>query len=132
MLEMDRDWKSAVEDLLTAWAMRPTRAEPLYQLAFGWRSREAWAVAYLFASRGATIPAPDDILFVGTPLYKWGLLFERSVAAWYVGERRQALADTKELLADEELPEPWRTHAQENLVFLQEALGVEGSAVHAQ
>jgi len=124
VLQMDRDWKAAVEALLAAWAMRPTRAEPLYQLAFGWRSREAWPVAYLFAARGATIPVPQDILFVDMPLYKWGLLFERSVAAWYVGEKDQALADTQALLADPELPEPWRAHAQGNVIFLEEALGV--------
>jgi tetratricopeptide (TPR) repeat protein len=115
LLQIDHDWAAAVDALLRAWSMRPTRAEPLFHLAYGWRNREAWPVAYLFASRGVYIPEPDDILYVDTPLYRWGLRFERSVAAWYVGERELARADSEELLADPELPEHWRAFAQDNL-----------------
>ncbi len=115
MLQFDRNWPAAVDALLRAWSMRPTRAEPLFYLAYGWRNREAWPAAHLFASRGVNIPEPDDILFVETPLYRWGLRFERSVAAWYVGERDLARADTEALLSDPLLPAHWRTFAEENL-----------------
>ena len=86
------DWPVAADSLLRAWSMRPTRAEPLYRLAFGWRIQGAWPAAYLFASRGVHIPVPDDILFVDIPIYRWGLPFERSVAAWYVGEQELSRA----------------------------------------
>ena len=58
LLQLESDWPAAVDALLRAWSMRPTRAEPLYHLAFGWRNREAWPAAYLFASRGVHIPSP--------------------------------------------------------------------------
>ena len=115
VLQVDSDWPAAMDALLRAWSMRPTRAEPLYHLAFGWRDREAWPAAYLFASRGVNIPEPDDILFVDTPIYRWGLRFERSVAAWYVGEQELARADTEDLLSDPKLPEHWRVWAEANL-----------------
>jgi len=115
VLQLESNWPAAVDALLRAWSMRPTRAEPLYYLAFGWRIREAWPAAYLFASRGVHIPEPDDILFVDTPLYRWGLRFERSVAAWYVGERELARSYTEELLSDPDLPDHWRVFAEENL-----------------
>jgi tetratricopeptide (TPR) repeat protein len=115
LLQLETNWPHAVGALLMAWSMRPTRAEPLYYLAYGWRNREAWSAAYLFASRGVHIPEPDDILFVDSAIYRWGLRFERSVAAWYVGERELSHQDTKELLADPELPDPWRQFAHENL-----------------
>lgn len=115
VLQLERNWPAAVDALLRAWSMRPTRAEPLYHLAFGWRNRQAWPAAYLFASRGVHIPKPDDILFVDTPLYRWGLPFERSVAAWYIGERDLAREYTEELLSDPGLPEHWRIHAEGNL-----------------
>ena len=114
-IQMDGDWPVAADSLLRAWSMRPTRAEPLYRLAFGWRIQGAWPAAYLFASRGVHIPVPDDILFVDIPIYRWGLPFERSVAAWYVGEQELSRVYTEELLSDPELPEYWRVHAEENL-----------------
>lgn len=112
---LQSDWPAAVDALLRAWSLRPTRVEPLYHLAFGWRNRGAWPAAYLFASRGVHIPVPDDILFVEVPLYRWGMRFERSVAAWHVGERELAIADTEELLADPDLPAHWRHFARGNL-----------------
>ena len=115
VLQADSDWPGAVDALLRAWSKRPTRAEPLYYLAFGWRNREAWPAAYLFASRGVHIPVPDDILPVESPVYRWGMRFERSVAAWYIGERELSRAYTEELLADPELPEHWRVYAEGNL-----------------
>ena len=115
VLQMDDDWPAAADALLLAWSMRPTRAEPLYRLAFGWRTRGAWPAAYLFASRGVHIPVPDDVLFVDIPMYRWGLRFERSVAAWYVGERDLSRVYTEELLSDPDLPDYWRVHAEENL-----------------
>ncbi|MCY0899288.1 MAG: glycosyltransferase [Firmicutes bacterium] len=41
------DWARAVDALLTAWNYRPSRAEPWYHLAVGWRVRQAWALAYM-------------------------------------------------------------------------------------
>jgi tetratricopeptide (TPR) repeat protein len=114
VLQAESDWPAAVDALLRAWSFRPTRAEPLYHLAFGWRNRGAWPAAYLFASRGVHIPQPNDILFVDKGLYRWGLRFERSVAAWYIGEKDLARAYTEELLIDPELPEQWRVYAEEN------------------
>ena len=64
LLQAESNWPAAVDALLRAWSMRPTRAEPLYHLAFGYRNRAAWSAAYLFATRGVYIVEPDDILYV--------------------------------------------------------------------
>jgi hypothetical protein len=117
VLEMRRSWDAGVSTLLDAWSMRPTRAEPLYHLATGYRERGGWPTAYLFAARGSTIPVPDDILFVDVPLYRWGLRFERSVAAWYVGNHEEAVEITEALLNDPELPDLWCGFAKSNLAF---------------
>lgn len=119
ILKTENDWPGAADALLRAWSMRPTRAEPLYRLAYGWRNRGVWQAAYLFASRGIHIPEPEDTFFVEVPLYRWGLRFERSVAAWYVGEHDLARSDTEELLADPELPEHWRAFAEANLRLIE-------------
>jgi glycosyltransferase involved in cell wall biosynthesis len=110
------DWPAACEALLSAYAMRPSRAEPLYQLARGFRERRQYAPAYLFANQGLAQPRPEDVLFVETFVYDWGLRFERSVSAWYVGRRDECRSDSEQL-ARMELPEVWRTAVEGNLAL---------------
>ena len=123
MLTAVGDWERGVDLLLAAWEARPTRAEPLYDLAAGMRQRGRNQAAYLFAARGIEIPEPEgDSLFVNTWVYRWGLRFEHSVAAYWVGRFEEALADCEEL-AGIDLPEPWNTHVRDNRSFCLKALG---------
>jgi glycosyltransferase involved in cell wall biosynthesis len=116
------DWQQAVPALLEAWNSRPTRAEPLYDLAVGFRQRGQYALAHWAAERGLRIRLPSDILFVSRWVYDWGLLFEYSIAAYWVGQVQEALAACERLLADRRLPEPWRTHARQNRDYCRAAL----------
>lgn len=121
VLRSRSDWEGAVSELLAAWERRPTRAEPLFDLASGFRQRGDYANAYQYANSGLVIPEPcHDILSVATWVYQWGFRFERSVAAYWLGRIREALRDCEELAALD-LPEPWATHVMENLRFCQGA-----------
>lgn len=71
-------------ELLLAYNLRPTRAEPLYELARFFRLREIHATATLFAKAGIGTPRPEDTLFVTESVYEWRLLDELSVAAHWV------------------------------------------------
>jgi len=73
-------------ELLGAYNLRPTRAEPLYELARFYRLRKGYAMATLFAKAGAETPRPDDQLFVVESLYAWQMLDELGVAAYAVGD----------------------------------------------
>jgi hypothetical protein len=83
---------------LAAYQFRPTRAEPLYQLARYHRFRQEWELAYLFARQAVDIARPDDMLFVDDSVYHWRCLDELAVAASHVGEDAQGLAATTALL----------------------------------
>jgi len=72
-----------VSALLAAYEMRPTRAEPLYELAEYFRLKSAFARAHLFAQAGLTVPRPSDSLFVAQQVYDWGLLDELAVSAYW-------------------------------------------------
>jgi glycosyltransferase involved in cell wall biosynthesis len=121
LLRSTTDWEGAVSELVAAWERRPTRAEPLFDLASGFRQRGNYGAAYKYAERGLEIPEPhDDILNVATWVYQWGLRFERSIAAYWLGRIDEALRDS-ERLAALDLPEPWKTHVQENLTFCRAA-----------
>ncbi|MEH6610189.1 MAG: glycosyltransferase [Halioglobus sp.] len=77
-------------DLLEAYDLRSTRAEPLHSLAAYYRKREMWPRAYLFAHAGSRIQLPQDRLFVHTEVYGWMLLDELAVAAYWVGRYEES------------------------------------------
>lgn len=113
---LDRD----VSILFRAWAQRPQRVEPLYQLARIFREREQWEPAHLIATRALHIPIPDDTLFLHRWMYEWGVLFEYSISSWWVGEIDEARDASDRLLAIDDLPEPYHSRVLDNRRFLPE------------
>ena len=69
---------------MNAWALRPTRAEPLYDLAHYFRLKSNNVKSWGYAMIGKDIPQPDDKLFVHTD--KYGIAFnkELSIVSYYV------------------------------------------------
>ena len=104
VLRAEHDRERATEVLLEAWERRPSRAEPLYELARLHRRRGEPTLAHLFASRGEQIPYPADVLFVHRPVYEWGLRYERAMAAAALGSLREARAAARALLEDPAIP----------------------------
>ncbi len=117
------DWDAAVVELLAAWQLRPERAEPLYHLARGYRSREQYHLAHHFATAGLAIPYPDrDRLFVQRDPYEWGLRFEYAIAAYWIGDPESAREANEQLLADG-VPGWVETWVRHNLGWCLQALG---------
>jgi glycosyltransferase involved in cell wall biosynthesis len=111
---------AATAVLLEAWERRPTRAEPLYELAREHRQREAFAAAHLFASRGLEIPYPTDVLFIHRWVYEWGLRLERAMAAAGLGRLADARDDLRELLRRPHLPPEIEEYARARLDHLRQ------------
>ncbi len=102
---------------LEAYQRRPTRAEPLYELARYHRLRDEMALAYLFAKQAVAIPRPDDRLFLDEAVYTWCSLDELATAAYWVGafeEGRQAIA---RLQAQGHVPASHRSRIEANLGY---------------
>jgi hypothetical protein len=74
-----------VSDLIAAYNLRPTRAEPLHRLAVHCRQAKRWGEGVLYATAGAALPPPKDALFVEHDIYLWRLLDELSVSAYWAG-----------------------------------------------
>jgi glycosyltransferase involved in cell wall biosynthesis len=109
------DWPDAAVALEAAWEFRPSRAESLFVLAAGHRERNMYLTARLFAEKGLEIPMPDDSAFVRRWVYEWGLRFEQSVAAWWMGDDVLARSIWLELDARDDLPPAYRDHVRDNL-----------------
>lgn len=85
-MQLEKSEAIVLSELLAAYALRPTRAEPLFELARYYRLKEGYAMATLFAKAGLQTPRTGDRLFVVESVYSWRLLDELAVAAHWVGD----------------------------------------------
>jgi glycosyltransferase involved in cell wall biosynthesis len=102
---------------LAAYQYRPTRAEPLVNLARYHRERDEFALAHLFSKRACDIEQPPDLLFLDVPSYTWRAPDEYSIACYYMGYMKESERVCRELLENAALPEEQRARVQENLQF---------------
>jgi hypothetical protein len=111
------EWTAAKAGLVAAWEFRPSRMEPLYELASRLRLRGEHRAAYRFALRGLGQPVPRDLLCVSPWMYEWGLPFEYSVSAYWVGDIQGSLEACRRLLAIPDLPDDYRQSTKQNIGF---------------
>jgi len=107
----------AIAAYLAAYQRRPTRAEPLCDLARMHRESGDFFVAYLFAKTADEIARPDDTLFVDDAVYRWRSRDERSIAAYWTGRYAECADLSRRLLDGELLPTRQRERVQKNLRF---------------
>jgi glycosyltransferase involved in cell wall biosynthesis len=119
------EWDRALDILMLAWQRRPQRLEPLYEIVSRLRILGRYRAAHAFAVQGLGKEPPDDILFVSPWVYRYGLLFEFSIVAYWVGDHRASLEACDRLLEMDDLPEPYREQTERNRDF---ALGAVGAA----
>jgi tetratricopeptide (TPR) repeat protein len=92
---------------LRAFAQRPSRAEPLVELARFHRLRAEHAQGYLYAKHASEMTRPADRLFVDEATYAWRALDELAISAYYVGTgeaRRCGSAAVELLMASAAVP----------------------------
>lgn len=79
-----------IQTLVTSYNRRPSRAEPLYDLAHWYRERGENAAGLLFAEAAIQLPTSGDELFVNDFVYTMGALEEYAIMAFYVPGKRIA------------------------------------------
>jgi glycosyltransferase involved in cell wall biosynthesis len=111
------DWPGAMDALLRAWETRPERMEACYELSSRLRQMGRYQAAHVFARAGVDRRMPDDWLFTQPWVYGWGMLFEYSITAYWIGDRRASLEACDRLLAMPELPRQYREQTARNREF---------------
>lgn len=110
-----------VDGCLSAYEYRPTRAEPLADLARYYRERGQNETAMLWVEAGRRIPYPEgDVLFVDDGVYRHAFLAEAGIAGYYCKspERRRAAHEaTLELQLRRDVPDAVRGLARRNGMF---------------
>jgi tetratricopeptide (TPR) repeat protein len=104
VLRAREDFPAAVPILLEAWQRRPTRAEPLHELARNYLERGDAGLAHHFASLGLQMPEPRDAFLIHRWIYAWGLRFERGWAAVRLGRFGEADEDLRAVLETDGVP----------------------------
>ena len=100
---------------LQAYQYRPSRAEPLVDLARYCREQGQHALAHLFAARAIEIPRPPDRLFVDEPAYAWRSLDEYALASYWQGNYAESERANRVLLSCGRLPVHERPRILDNL-----------------
>ncbi|MGW8955700.1 glycosyltransferase [Streptomyces sp. NPDC055709] len=111
------DWPGAMDALTRAWEYRPQRLEACYELSSRLRIMRRYQAAHAINSAVLGRTAPDDILFTQPWIYRWGLLFEFSITAYWVGDFAASLKACERLLAMPDLPKTYRDQAFTNREF---------------
>lgn len=111
------DWPGAMDAFCRAWEVRPQRLEACYELIAGLRRQRHYHAAHALVSEVLDRSAPDDLLFVRPWVYRWGLLFEFSITAYWVGDPEASLQACDRLLALPDLPEDFRRQTVANREF---------------
>jgi hypothetical protein len=99
-------WPDVHEAYLRAWEFRPTRAEPLYDIARHYIAEKRCQPGYLYAKRAAEIPLPEDDLTILHPdIYAWRATFQQLVCAYHIDKQAEALTLSRCLLARSDIPD---------------------------
>lgn len=108
---------------LDAWASRPTRAEPLVELARWCREHgPRWPLAALVARQAVALPPTTDVLFVDASAHSWRALDELAIAAYWIGDPTTSRAAAEQALSHPDLPAEHRPRIEENLRYAVDAL----------
>ena len=112
---MQKPFIEIKEAFLDAWALRPHRAEPLYEISRMYRAQDKPRLAYIYAKMGLEIPYPEnDILFLAKDVYDWRMKDEFASTAFYVNDMMTGLQVSQVLLNENKFTEEHRKRITEN------------------
>jgi glycosyltransferase involved in cell wall biosynthesis len=122
MISKNKDgWAVAQDHFLQAWNYRPTRIEPLYQMARIHRQNGNPRLGYMFAKSALGIQFPEgDILFLQKEMYDWMIYDEIAATAAQAGDMMLGLQCSMKLMQDNVFPEEHRERIENNYKHYQE------------
>jgi glycosyltransferase involved in cell wall biosynthesis len=124
---LGRQHAIVLDAYLGAFALRPTRAEPLCELARYLRQSGDFALAYVYAAAAVTIDRPtSDILFIDDSIYRWRALDELAVACHWIGRFARAEELYRRLLDECDLPAAERPRVERNLELVRNRREIGG------
>jgi glycosyltransferase involved in cell wall biosynthesis len=104
--ELGEPWPAVLDSYLKAYAARPTRIEPIYQIVKHYRTADEFGIGELFAARHLPAPPyPDDNLFIEREVYDHGFLLEAAICLVGAGRTPAGIDAFNRLLDHGDLPD---------------------------
>jgi len=105
-----------ISSYIRAHRFRPMRLEPIFYLAQLYNRANRHDLAYECIKGHEHLPKSlcKDLLLKEDWIENYGLLFELSICAYYMGHYQESLDACKSLLANNDLPEFWRKQTVNN------------------
>jgi glycosyltransferase involved in cell wall biosynthesis len=106
-----------VGTLVAAYQRRPSRVEPLVNLASHHRERGRNHAALLFARQASKIPLPSTGLFVWADAYQTAPLKEIAISAYYTEHQDEGIAAAEKLIGARDCDAHTQAHMLQTLSF---------------
>lgn len=123
---LGKDYQVVLTELLKAYALRPTRAEPLWLLANYCRALSLFVEGYRIALLGVRLPPTQDILFVDKSVQDWRIFEEFAYCALAVGRHEEAVEALRRLLQPGQAPAEDQKRFQALLPVAERAVIAQG------
>ena len=119
------DFDNALTWYLKAYQFRPSRSEPVYQLAVYCRTKNYRHLSHMFSRMAIETKKPNDLLFIEFDVYEYLSLFEYAISCYWVGKFKECFDGNAWLIENIDLPENYYNQAKENLTFAAKKLNIE-------
>lgn len=120
--QLKEDPKKVEHSYLKALVYRPVRMEPYYYLTNKLRQTRDFRKGYELAKAALASKPSNDCLFVERWIYDYGMLFEYSICAYWVGQFEESKNACDRLLAMKNLPAEVRKYTEQNREFAEDKM----------
>ena len=113
-LYLGKNFAEAQDHFLQAYNLRPHRAEPLFHLAKTHRLNGNENLCYLLMKGAIGCTPKQDILFIDSSVYDWGIWDELGATCWKAGDFELGYMSCEKLLNENKLPPEHRSRVETN------------------
>jgi FkbM family methyltransferase len=111
-----------------AYLYMPNRIEPLYYIATHCRKNKNYFSGYIISKLGVNTQSHNDVLFVEDWIYKYGLLLEYSLCAYYLKKYEEAKKASLKILNTKRLRENIYKRVEKNLEFINTKISLKNAS----
>jgi glycosyltransferase involved in cell wall biosynthesis len=127
---MNVEENELINSYLQAWEFRPFRLEAIYDLIRYLVEKKRYFLAFSFAHICLKMQPCEDILFVEEEIWRWRMVDEYSVLAYFTGNIKDALNSCESIMQSEyysNIPEEERKRIEANCETFKKTLGMQES-----
>ena len=112
------DKLSVMNNYIRCYNFNPNRVESLVYLSSYCRSIGLFDHAYMYSKIGIKIAKPHDVIYLESDCYDWRIHDELSVAAYFVGNKKEAKTLSQWLLSNKFVPDSEKDRISKNISLI--------------